>query len=233
MAVAESINRKVPWPILLAAALMLGGAGVSEALKPTRVLADELPPVVLEKIVPRSFGDWRLDESAPPVVNDPTLQATLASLYSDTLNRTYRNSRGEVIMLALAYGRNQNTWSTAAHRPEFCYTAQGFSVEALGSKPMPLHGHAIGASRLLAKLGSQIEPISYWVTLADKATTPGLDRKLLQLRYGLRGVVVDGMLVRVSSLNADPQEGYALHDRFVQEWEQAMPLAYRSRFFGS
>jgi hypothetical protein len=33
--------------VVLAAALMLGALGISQALKPTRLVADELPPLVL------------------------------------------------------------------------------------------------------------------------------------------------------------------------------------------
>lgn len=235
MAVAEpiTINRKIPWQIFLAAGLMLAGLALSQALKPTRVLADELPPIVLEQLVPRDFGDWRIDESAPPVMSDPTLEATIASLYSATLNRTYRNRQGQAIMLALAYGRNQNSWSTAAHRPEFCYSAQGFTVDSQGLMPMQLGSHAIDVERLVARRGSQVEPISYWVTLANTATTPGVTRKVQQIRYGLQGLVVDGFLVRVSSWESDPQAAYKLHERFVKDWESAMPSAFRPRFFGS
>ncbi len=38
---------KLPGAILLAAALMVGGLAASEWLKPRRVVADELPPIVM------------------------------------------------------------------------------------------------------------------------------------------------------------------------------------------
>lgn len=231
-------NRRVSLAILLAASLMLAGAGASLWLKPTKMLADEKPPLVLHTDVPETFGDWKVDSSLIPVLPDPTVQDKLDALYSETLNRTYINSRGERIMLSIAYGRNQNSESTAAHRPEFCYVAQGYAIRGFGKDQVTLPAHGLKVVRLEAQADRRIEPITYWVTLNEEASTPGIDRKLRQLRYGLQGFIVDGMLMRISSL-ADalaPSGGkpdYHLHDRFIADLEKAMPTGSRPRFFGS
>jgi EpsI family protein len=234
VAVADPIqsSKRVPMTVVLAAALMLGALGISQALKPTRLVADELPPLVLEEVVPKKFGDWRLDESAPPVIADPSVKEAVDKLYSGMLNRTYVNSKGEKLLMLLAYGRNQNSWSTAAHRPEFCYFAQGYVVEGMGAEPMALSDHTIQTVHLVATRGHQMEPISYWVTLADTATIPGINRKFQQIRYGLQGLIVDGMLVRLSTLSQDPAQAFKLHTQFVQDWERATPPAFRPRLFG-
>ena len=63
---------------------------------------------------------------------------------------------------------------------------------------------------------------------------PGMERKLTQLQYGLRGLIADGMLVRVSSLVGNRQQlNYALHDRFLADMEGAIPGGFKTRFFGS
>ncbi len=225
-------NRKLPAAILLAAALMIGGLGASEWLKPRRIVADELPPIVMSELVPKQFGDWRVDHSGPPVIYDPTVQAKLDELYSGTLNVTYVNSKRQAIMLSMAYGKNQNSWSTAAHRPEFCYSAQGFEVQGRGKATLALAGHEIDVIRLMSRRGQQIEPITYWVTLHDTAALPGVSRKLQQIRYGMQGMIVDGFLVRLSSLGSDEAEQFKLQESFVRDLEAALPPEQRARLFG-
>lgn len=234
MAVVNDSPRlvKLPGAILLAAALMVGGLAASEWLKPRRVVADELAPIVMKDLLPQRFGDWRVDQSGPPVIYDPTVEAKLSELYSGTLNVTYVNSKRQAIMLALAYGKNQNSWSTAAHRPEFCYSAQGFEVQARGQGRLALQGHEIDVIRLMSRRGQQIEPITYWVTLHDSAALPGVSRKLQQLRYGLQGMIVDGFLFRISSLGNDEAEQFKLQEGFARDLEAALSPEQRVRLFG-
>lgn len=234
MAVVNELPRRVKLPaaILVAAALMVGGLAASEWLKPSRLVADELPPIVMKELLPERFGDWRVDHSGPPVIYDPTVEAKLSELYSGTLNVTYLNSEGQAIMLSLAYGKNQNSWNTAAHRPEFCYSAQGFEVDGRGRAKLALQGHEIDVIRLMSRRGRQIEPITYWVTLHDTAALPGFSRKLQQMRYGLQGMIVDGFLFRISSLGNNEAEQFKLQERFVRDLEAALPPEQRVRLFG-
>lgn len=224
--------RRVGVATVVALVAMLAAVGGAEALRPHRVMADELPALNLQEVVPRQFGDWVEAVDAAPVVSDPTLDATLAQFYSQTLSRTYVNSKGQRVMLSLAYGRNQNSWNSAAHRPEFCYDAQGFSVSARGVTALPLSGHSIPAMRMVGTKQQRQEPVTYWVTLSDSVAVPGLSRKLQQLRYGMQGMIVDGMLVRMSSLGADEAAEFALQDAFARDLERAMSPDMRSRFFG-
>ena len=208
-------------------------SGRAPSATPSRVMADEMAPIELDTMIPSRFGDWREEKLGPPVITDPTVEATLKLFYSQTLSRTYVNSQGQVIMLSLAYGKNQNSWNTAAHRPEFCSRAQGFEVAERGASPFRLTGHEIEAVRLVAMRGRQVEPISYWVTLHDTTAIPGVDRKLQQIRYGLQGMIVDGFLFRLSSFGADEAQQYALHESFTRDLEQALPPAMRPRLFGA
>jgi EpsI family protein len=136
-------------------------------------------------------------------------------------------------MLTIAYGRDQSSEATAVHRPEFCYGAQGFGIRSEGEAQVALPaGAAVHVQRLVGTLGPRVEPISYWVTLADQATLPGFGRKWAQLRLGLSGVVADGMLVRVSTIDRG-EAPYALQDRFLRDLAQSLPEPLRSRYFGS
>ena len=58
------------------------------------------------------------------------------------------------------------------------------------------------------------EPITYWITLDETATLPGISRKYEQIRYGLRGQIPDGLLFRVSSINNDEQASFKLQEQW-------------------
>ncbi len=59
-----------------------------------------------------------------------------------------------------------------------------------------------------------------------------MDQKLAQMRYGLRGLIADGMLVRVSSIDADREHAYRVQAGFIADLAANMPMAVRSRAFG-
>lgn len=204
-----------------------------EWLKPTTRLAEIKPPIKLEEQIPEAFGEWRIDRSIRPVLPDPGLQAMLDSLYSQVLARTYINSKGERIMLSIAYGSDQGNEATAVHRPEFCYSAQGFKVRTLSKERITIGETSVPVARVLAQLGPRNEPITYWVTLDEAATLPGFGRKIQQIRYGLRGEIPDGMLVRISSIGNNEAAAYVLQQGFLEQMYAAMRADIRGRYFGT
>jgi EpsI family protein len=238
MNTAVSSNPSAPPPSLpirkvgLLVALMVLAAVAGEWLRPTDRLAERKARIQLEQQVPEAFGDWQLDRNIRPVVPDPSLQAMLDSLYSQTLARTYVSKTGQRVMLSIAYGSDQGSEATAVHRPEFCYSSQGFRVQVLSKEQVQIAGTSLPVARLVARLGQRIEPITYWVTLDEAATLPGLGRKLEQIRYGLKGQIPDGMLVRVSSISNSTDEAFVVQQRFLEQMFAAVPLPVRSRYFG-
>jgi EpsI family protein len=223
-------------PLLRVGVLVLGMVLAflgGEWLRPTTRLAEIKPPIVLDKQVPEAFGDWRIDPNIRPVVPDPGLQAMLDTLYSQTLARTYVNGKGERVMLSIAYGSDQSNEATAVHRPEFCYSAQGFRVKKTATELLTIGQTQVPVARVLAQLGQRNEPITYWVTLDEAATLPGLGRKLQQIRYGLKGQIPDGMLVRVSSITTNEVAAFALQQSFLEQMYVAVPNVLRARYFGS
>jgi EpsI family protein len=211
---------------------MAAAAVLAVALKPTTRLADQRPPLVLEKIVPADFGGWQVDKSIVPVTVSPDVQSKLDVIYNQTLNRTYINANGQRVMLSIAYGGDQSGDGTQVHRPEFCYAAQGFQLTRNVVGDLATRYGALPVRRLMAVQGRRNEPITYWVTVGDKATVPGLRRKLSQLAYGLTGKVPDGMLVRVSSIDADTRNAYGLQQSFIDAMLGAMPPQDRVRIAG-
>jgi EpsI family protein len=119
-------------------------------------------------------------------------------------------------MLSVAYGGDQSD-NLAVHKPEVCYYVQGFEIFKIFADELITQYGKLPVKRLLAVKGNRNEPITYWVTVGNKAVLPGLDQKLQQLRYGLTGSVPDGMLVRVSSISTDNERAYQLQANFIQD----------------
>jgi EpsI family protein len=84
----------------------------------------------------------------------------------------------------------------------------------------------------MTRLGNRSEPVTYWTTLGDKVVQGGIRTKLAQLEYGFHGLIPDGLIFRVSSIDSNPQSGYADHEHFVQELLAELPPATRLRFAG-
>ena len=156
----------------------------------------------------------------------------LDALYDQTLTRTYINSKGQRIMLSIAYGGDQSGDKAQVHRPEFCYAAQGFQLSSNFESQIRTESGTLPVRRLKAVQGKRNEPITYWITVGDNVTLPGLGRKLIQLRYGLTGKVPDGMLVRVSSIDQDTANAYQVQDRFISDMLAAVNEQDRIRVAG-
>lgn len=171
--------------------------------------------IELETQIPKSFGDWRLDTSIVPLQVDPSVQKKIDAIYNQTLARTYINSRGQRIMLSLAYGSNQSD-SMRVHRPEVCYARNGFEITRKKLGYITLGKNTIPVTRLLARKEQRLEPITYWMVVGGKNTRTSFEHKLEQVKFGLTGTIPDGMLVRVSSIGPDA-DSYRLHEIFLRD----------------
>src|SRR5690606_39144111 len=149
------------------------------------------------------------------LIADPELQAKLDKIYNQTLTRTYVNSRNERIMLSIAYGGDQSD-SMAVHKPEVCYPAQGFQILKNKSGIFSTGEGDIPVKRLVATQGPRIEPITYWTTVGDTVAVSGIKWKLQQMKYGLTGSIPDGLLFRISSIQADESAAYRNQDDFTR-----------------
>jgi len=211
--------------------LMICTAALTTAMTPTSKIADQRDMMDLEDLIPSSFDGWRIDKSIVPLQVDPKTQAQLDKLYNQTLARTYINTQGMRIMLSVAYGGDQSD-QLSLHKPEVCYLAQGFEVKKNIAGELSTQYGDLPSRRLLAVRGSRNEPITYWVTVGDKAVLSGINQKLQQIRYGLSGNVPDGMLVRVSTLGIDEDQAYLLHEAFIQDMLSSMGSHERARLIG-
>lgn len=219
----------------LRAALVMGLMIFSSAMghlgKPTVYMTDKLGKPDLETLFPKDFGDWSVDRRAAMIQPSPETLALLNSIYNQTLTRTYVDSSGARMMLSVAYGGDQSD-GTRAHAPEVCYPAQGFQITANATSTLQLAGRTVPVRQLMSNYGTRNEPITYWLLVGDQVTTSRTDQKLAQLRLGLKGLIPDGMLVRVSSIDADAAHGHKMQAAFMAELANAIPEAARDRVFG-
>jgi EpsI family protein len=182
-------------------------------------------------MIPESFGDWQVDRSIVPLLISPDVQAKLDKIYNQTLARTYVNSKGQRVMLSVAYGGDQSD-SMRAHRPEVCYAAQGFNITQALLGELHIGQGVLPVRRLVAVHGRRNEPITYWMVVGDQIAVSGLAQKLAQLRYGLTGTVPDGMLVRVSTIDSDESRAFGIQDAFVESLLKSVGPAARIRVAG-
>lgn len=216
---------------VLIAALMFSASVGAILLRPDTRVADLGPGISLETMIPKQFGDWREAPQRGVQVVNPQTQALLDKLYSQVLTRVYINARGYRIMLSLAYGSDQRG-SLQAHKPEVCYPAQGFTLHSSKSSQIATPFGEIPAQRLFTTLGPRQEPVTYWFTVGDKAVQNKLQKRLVDLRYGLTGQIPDGMIFRVSSIDPDQNRANQAQDQFIIQLLQAVSPAERKRLAG-
>ncbi len=216
---------------LLVGAVMVLAAGAALALKPSRSPQDAAA-FDLEESVASSFGDWIVDANVVQIPPTPDVQANLEKIYAQIVSRTYVNSRGERMMLTVAYGGDQSD-ALKAHRQEACYAAQGFEIRDVVHENLRFGGKAIPVTRLLAVRGPRSEPVTYWFTMGDRVVLGRLERLVVQLEFGLSRRIPDGMLVRVSSISNNPARAYESQEEFIGALLQGMRQGDVQRLLGS
>ncbi len=202
--------------------------------RPDTASAAMEPVLSLATLIPKRFGDWR-EKDYENVVN-PQERALLNKLYSDTLSRTYVNSNGYMIMLSLAHGRDQRG-DLAAHMPEICYPANGFTLHRTKSEQLPTPFGEIPVRRLFTSREAREEPVTYWFTFGAEPISldqagKRLRRRLVELRYAFTGRLPDGLLFRVSSIDRDQDRANQLQDQFVNDLLRALSPLERKRLSG-
>ncbi len=217
----------------IAAILMAGAAAGGQAMVPTKRMALLRGPFKLEDIVPSSFGTWRVDDRSASGIVNPQTEAVLNKLYSQLLDRAYVDDQGHRVMLSIAYGADQADDDVQLHYPEVCYPAQGFKVSNNRTGVVDLPEGEIRVRRLDTQFAdTYFEPVTYWTIIGDQQSLGGLDRKLLEIRHGLRGEIVDGLLFRVSTRDRDYAAGFNVQNGFIREIVRAMTPAARKQLVG-
>ena len=217
---------------LVMAAGMAAAATLAGFAKPVPHSDAGVPALDLDRLLPREFGDWRVDAASEAFVRPAAQQGKVYKIYDQVLERTFVNSKGQRVMVSAAFGREQSA-GMLMHRPEVCYPSGGFKVEGVEAVQLMLAGQAVAATRLHAFLPGRSEPITYWTLLGDVVVTDSTAFRLRQLSFGIRRQLLDGLLMRVSSIDLQPARAYALQSQFADELVRAMRPAERVKVIGN
>ncbi len=200
--------------------------------KPIYKMADLRAGLLLEDVIPKRFGQWRMLPVSNMVVPNPQTTENLKNIYTQLLMRSYVNSRGDVVMLSLAYGEDQRS-DMAVHYPEVCYPAQGFSVLSNNSDLLSTVQGTIPIRRLETKLNQKrYEPVTYWTTIGNKVSLGGLDKRLIELEYGVKRQIPDGLLFRISSIDFDTKNAFKYQNDFAIDLISAVEGGTRDWLIG-
>ncbi len=218
---------------------MLTVAALAIAFVPRHIAVPSATASHLEEIIPRRFGTWAFVPDigfVTPATDDGDAERhgnSYFTIYSQIVSRAYADADGNVVMLMVAYGPVQD-FRSKVHRPEFCYIASGFRVSDKFDASVPYRDGArpIAMTRLTAQREARIEPVSYWMRTGDAISHGAIDRQLIRLRFGLKGLVPDGVLIRISTIGLPPAESFMVQDRFIRDLLAAIPPDDVSFFVG-
>ena len=218
--------------IILAMAAVLMAAVTAQAMIPSRFLGTAPTQEQLDSMIPRDFGQWTYEPSVRLVRPQGTDELS-KHIYSAELARGFRDPAGHVVMLMIAYGPSQSD-RLQIHRPEICYSAQGFRVSKLESTDISLGTDMppLPVRRMIGQREERVEPITYWMRIGDTVATGAVNRQILKIEYGLRGYITDGVLIRVSSVDLPPEQAYALQAGFIRDLVHALNPEARRFFIG-
>lgn len=194
------------WPataFLLCSAAALVAA---QQLRPTRYA--ERQGVTLNAMLPPNVQQWRevksnlVQMSLTPEGVDRS--EAVAATYDDTAMTSYADAQGNLVMVALAYGRLQRQ-EGKIHRPELCYSAQGFTVKSQATVALPLTADGaldgqVQVHRIDTASRRQREIVSYWIRIGDLFSASAFETRTHIMKVGLQGEIPDGILFRVSQV---------------------------------
>ncbi|RYX81296.1 EpsI family protein [bacterium] len=191
-------------PGLTRRSLLVGGTlgvfAVGAAVAQPRRAEHRLARVKMGDLIPVSVGPWRFANADGVVV---AREEGPVDGYDQLVSRTYEAEGLPSIMLLVAYGSTQGG-SLQLHRPETCYPGQGFSLSEFSNielEPSPLE--RIPARRFTATRDERVERLIYWTRISDAFPRNTAQEYRAILGSLLKGLVPDGVLVRLSSIGRD------------------------------
>lgn len=229
-----SINRL---QVILASIVLLGSALLAKELEPRELMARTRPKLDLAQMVPAKFGPWTVAPDISPVTpSEPEGYVEpdpYSKIYSQELARGYTDGRGNVVMLLVAYGPVQN-YRLKAHRPEMCYTAAGFKITGKTDTSLAFSPKAppLAMTRMVAEREARLEPISYWMRVGDDVSNGVIQRQAIRLKYGLKGLIPDGALIRVSTIGLPRDASFKVQDEFIKDLLASIPPEQLKFFIG-
>lgn len=210
-------------------AALIASALCAVLLTPTSYSVSTVPD--LQSMVPTQFKGWKqIPNPITQVALTTDKNSLVNQLYDGVLMRTYVDKQGHEVMLALAYAREQKQ-DIKIHRPEVCYVAQGFELLNKTSSSINMQQEhtavkPVAMQRLLMRNQNRSEAVSYWIRIGDAYPGDGMAARMKILREGLHGKLLDGILVRASTVlssESDAEEAYAQQEQFLKDLLNSLP----------
>lgn len=213
--------------------LMILTATMAVLATPTDYLANIKHRDPLNSYIAPTLDDWHLDRGSRVLVTNAVLDEKLKSAYSDLISETYQNADNKKVMLSVAYSDNQRN-GLAVHSPEACYPAQGFEILERKQFPMTLNdGREITVRYMKTQRGKRIEPLVYWTMAGEQLYRNNLERKQVSIQYALNNIIPDGLIFRVSTIEADEEAALNVITDFIRDFHSSLAQTEQSRFFGT
>lgn len=193
---------------------------IAYLIKPDLVIMGDQYKVDLEKLIPQEFNDWKaFDGNA--VINPEVEGGIQDKIYNQTLSRSFTNSKGQKVMLSIAYGKEQKD-DLAVHFPEACYPAQGFTIKNEKRSILNVFDQDLNVKQLVTQNRNRNELVTYWVRAGDQIVTSKLDQKLTVLKYAVTGKLPDGLIFRTSTINTP--NGFEIQEKFIKDLTSSLAV---------
>jgi EpsI family protein len=205
--------------VLFLALLMALSGAATTFVRPVESRAVSAPD--LDGMLPEDFGRWRrvalTNAVLPP---ESKLGPGEAVAY-----RAYVDDLGRLVTLVAAYGPPLGD-SVRLHRPETCYGAQGFAINARAVAAAA----GIPLVNLDTKSPSRREAVTYWLREGAAFTVRASDSQRRRLTRGF-AAAPDGALVRISTISAERPQ-FDLHREFIEDFTSALSPDARRLLLG-
>lgn len=167
---------------------------------------------LLEHLVPGRIGEWTRQPFSDVLI--PRGDTVEDRTYDDLFTGYYASAGAGGVMLLIAYGSAQ-VGDTELHRPEVCYPAAGFRLTRWPDVTLRFPGQAVRSAVITAVAPERVEQMLYWSRIGGDFPTTSLQQHVSILRQTLRGALPDGVLVRMSTIDGERQDGLATLERFA------------------
>lgn len=226
---ADRETRGVSRRNMLIGGAMLAVAGASYARKP------KAPPPLLGKtkldsLIPDKIGQWTYQTESGLVL--PPRDQLSERIYDDLVTRVYAAPDGTGVMFLAAYSGQQDGM-LQVHRPEVCYPASGYRLSETREMPIALNDGLRLPSRFIVAEGiSRTEQLIYWTRIGPSFPTSWLGQRGAVIEENLKGIIPDGVLVRVSTIVPDDNQAVSILQGFAKELIRAVPPKARQALIG-
>jgi EpsI family protein len=216
---------------ILIGASCFAAAGTAMAMKP-RNRMDLLRGANLDELLPHAFGAWRAEEVGA-LIAPPRENSLEDKLYNTVVSRVFSRSDGAMVMLLIAYG-NAQTDLLQLHRPEVCYPFFGFTVTNSHAETIPITPQvAVPGRAMTASSYNRTEQILYWARVGEYLPQTGNEQLLARLKSQIAGFIVDGVLVRISNVTSEADDGLAINRDFARQLVEALPKPLLAPLLGT